>query len=106
MTKFSNVLKAAGVMMGLVWGMYGNTDVSAKAPVTTSPSVTDLQSGKRSVTPSAAREAFQRVGLSSSLSRHPVAGQQTDYPTVMKRVTIDLTDKPSRTVRLGPFQIG
>ena len=104
MTKFSNVLKAAGVMMGLVWGVYGNKDVSATAPVTTSPT-TDLQSGKRSVTPSAAREAFQRVGLSSSLSRHPVVGQQTDYPTVMKRVAIDLTDKPSRTRSISaPFK--
>jgi len=33
MTKFSNVLKAAGVMMGLVWGVYGNKDVSATSPV-------------------------------------------------------------------------
>ena len=85
MTKFSNVLKAAGVMMGLVWGMYGNTDVSAKAPVTTS-----------------------QVPVSTTVSEAAVKAeitQQTDYPTVMKRVTIDLTDKPSRTRSVSaPFK--
>ena len=87
MTKFSNVLKAAGVMMGLVWGVYGNKDVSATSPV---------------------REASQ-VTVSTTVSEAAVKAveitQQTDYPTVMKRVAIDLTDKPSRTRSVSaPFK--
>ena len=88
MTKFSNVLKAAGVMMGLVWGVYGNKDVSATSPV---------------------RGEASQVPVSTTVSEAAVAAveikQQTDYPTVMKRVTIDLTDKPSRTRSVSaPFK--
>ena len=89
MTKFSNVLKAAGVMMGLVWGVYGNKDVSATSPV---------------------RGEASQVPVTTTVSEAAVPGaaeitQQTDYPTVMKRVTIDLTDKPSRTRSVSaPFK--
>ena len=87
MTKFSNVLKAAGVMMGLVWGVYGNKDVSATSPV---------------------RGEASQVPVSTTVSEAAVKAeiaQQTDYPTVMKRVTIDLTDKPSRTRSVSaPFK--
>ena len=88
MTKFSNVLKAAGVMMGLVWGVYGNKDASAKGSV---------------------RGEATQVPVTTTVSE-PVSGaveikQQTDYPTVMKKVTIDLTDKPSRTRSVSaPFK--
>ena len=88
MTKFSNVLKAAGVMMGLVWGVYGNKDVSATSPV---------------------RGEASQVTVTTTVSEAAVKAaeipQQTDYPTVMKRVTIDLTDKPSRTRSVSaPFK--
>ena len=88
MTKFSNVLKAAGVMMGLVWGVYGNKDVSDTSPV---------------------RGEASQVPVSTTVSEAAVPAveikQQTDYPTVMKRVTIDLTDKPSRTRSVSaPFK--
>jgi len=87
MTKFSNVLKAAGVMMGLVWGVYGNKDVSATSPV---------------------RGEASQVPVTTTISEAAVKAeitQQTDYPTVMKRVTIDLTDKPSRTRSVSaPFK--
>ena len=88
MTKFSNVLKAAGVMMGLVWGVYGNKDVSATSPV---------------------RGEASQVPVSTTVSEAAVPAveikQQTDYPTVMKRVAIDLTDKASRTRSVSaPFK--
>ena len=90
MSKFSNVLKAAGVMMGLVWGIYGNKDASAQVPVTTTqvPVITTVS---EPAVPGAARAE--------------ITVQQTDYPTVMKRVTVDLTDKPSRTRSVSaPFK--
>ena len=86
MTKFSNVLKAGGLMMGLVWGMYGNTDVSAKVA-----------------------KARVKVPVTTTVSEVAVPAveikQQTDYPTVLKRVVVDLTDKPSRTRSVSaPFK--
>ena len=86
MTKISNVLKAGGLMMGLVWGMYGNTDVSA------------------TVSRPVRGEATQ-VPVTTTVRPKAEITQQTDYPTVMKRVTIDLTDKPSRTRSVSaPFK--
>ena len=85
MTKISNVLKAAGLMMALVWGMYGNTDVSATSPV---------------------REKLRQVPV--AVVPEPAPGettQQTDYPTVLKRVVVDLTKGPSRTRSVSaPFK--
>jgi len=78
MTKFSNVLKAGGLMMGLVWGMYGNTDVNTTRAVPKKQVV-------RKVPKSLETETAQPTEV-------------TDYPTVkLRRVVIDLTDAPSQT---------
>jgi len=83
MTKFSNVLKAGGLMMGLVWGMYGNTDVTQVVP---------------------AKAAKAPVATAQETKVNPVA-EVTDYPTVLKRTVVDLTDAPSRTRSVSaPFK--
>ena len=78
------MLKAGGLMMGLVWGMYGNTDVTqvkaAKAPEKVPKSLeTEITQPKTEV---------------------------ADYPTVkVKRVVVDLTNVPSRTRSVSaPFK--
>jgi len=85
MTKFSNVLKAGGLMMGIVWGMYGNTDVNTTSAVP-KPVV-------KKVPKSLETEITQPTEV-------------TDYPTVkLKRVVIDLTDAPSQTRSVSaPFK--
>ena len=85
MIKFSNVLKAGGLMMGLVWGMYGNTDV----------------------TQAKAAKAPEKVpkSLETEIAEPAQPTEVTDYPTVLKRVVVDLTDAPSRTRSVSaPFK--
>ena len=85
MIKFSNVLEAGGLMMGLVWGMYGNTDV----------------------TPVKAAKAPEKVpkSLETEIAEPAQPTEVTDYPTVLKRVVVDLTDAPSRTRSVSaPFK--
>ena len=85
MTKFSNVLKAGGLMMGLVWGMYGNTDVT-QAKAAKAPPV-----------------AEKKTEIAQPTEAQPT--EVTDYPTVLKRVVVDLTDAPSRTRSVSaPFK--
>ena len=86
MTKISNVLKAGGLMMGLVWGMYGNTDVTQ-------------------VVPAKAAKAPEKEpkSLETEITQPT---EVTDYPTVkVKRVVVDLTNVPSRSRSVSaPFK--
>ena len=87
MIKFSNVLKAGGLMMGLVWGMYGNTDVTQ-------------------VVPAKAAKAPEKVPKSLETEITQPKTEVADYPTVkVKRVVVDLTNVPSRTRSVSaPFK--
>ena len=82
MIKFPNLIKAAGIMLGLVWGLYGNQSIIK--PV---PEIRFADPYEEAVAVPVKPEQFAPVPPKGIL-KHPT-------------VTIDLTKDPSRSETLS-----
>ena len=79
MVKFPNLIKAAGIMLTLVWGLYGNVQIGASEDVKFADPVEDAQ-------------------IVAEMMKPPVPPKGIlKHPTV----TIDLTKVPSRSETLS-----